>query len=375
MLLKGARADKRERGRLRCMIAYVINPGSTSTKLALAHIEGSEHPDMPGRLRVQLERREIAHAGGASQQQRLEEVRALLAQETRGWPAPDAVVGRGGLIGPVQAGTYAVTPALAQFALNSPYGEHDSNLGAILALELAAQHGVPAFVVDPPTVDELLPEARVSGFPGLERGSRFHALNARTVARRAAYEVGKRFVDARVVVAHLGGGVSVTTFDGGRAIDTTGALLDEGPFSAQRVGTLPLRGVLDLAYSAPRAELERRLLQTGGFKGLAGSDDLRELERREQTEPEVRVIVNAFVHQVSKAIGAYSTVGGRPDAVAITGGVARWDAVVRRIEDKVGWIAPVIVIPGELELEALAEGAGRVLLGLEAPLKWEGERG
>ncbi len=356
------------------MIAYVINPGSTSTKLALARIEGSEHPDMPGRLRVELERREISHKSvSASPEARLAELRALIAQETQGWPAPDAVVGRGGLIGPVGAGTYAVTPALARFALASPYGEHAGNLGAALALELAQQHAVPAYIVDPPTVDELLPEARVSGFPGVTRVSRFHALNARAVARRAAYEVGKRVADARVVVAHLGGGVSVTTFDGGRAIDTTSALLDEGPFSAQRAGTLPLRGVLDLAYGAPRAELERRLQQEGGFKGLTGTDDLRELERREKTEPEVRVIVDAFVHQVSKAVGAYSTVGGRPDAVAITGGIARWDDLVRRIEDKVGWIAPLIVVPGELELEALAEGAGRVLLGVEAPLKWDGE--
>lgn len=355
------------------MIAYVINPGSTSTKLALASIEESETPELPGKLRVTLDRFEISHpdSGGAPGAQ-LALVRGLIAEAVRGWPRPDAVVGRGGLIGPLKAGTYIVTPDLARYALSSSEGAHASNLGAALALELASAYGVPAYIVDPPTVDELLPEARVSGFPGVERESRFHALNARAVARRAAHEVGKRFSDARVVVAHLGGGISVTAFHGGRAVDTSGALLDEGPFSPQRAGTLPTRALLDLAQRTERAKLEHLLTQEGGFKGLVGTADLRELERREKTEIEVRVAVQAFVHQVSKAIGAYSAIGGRPDAVAITGGAARWEDLVRRIEANVGWIAPVIVIPGELELEALAEGAGRVLLGLEQPQEWKG---
>lgn len=357
------------------MIAYVINPGSTSTKLALAQVEGSEHADLPGRLRVSLQRHEVSHESVTGDlAERLALVRDLVAEATRDWPRPDAVVGRGGLIGPLRAGTYRVTPELARHALHSPFGVHASNLGAALALELAQGYGVPAFIVDPPTVDELLPEARVSGFPGVERRSQFHALNARAVARRAAHEVGKRFVDARVVVAHLGGGVSVTAFERGRAIDTTGALLDEGPFSPQRAGTLPLRGLLDLAYSGePRADLERRLTQEGGLAGLVGTADLREIERRERNEPGVAVAVNAFVHQVSKSIGAYSAIHGRPDALAITGGAARWDDLVRRIEANVGWIAPLIVIPGELELEALAEGAARVVMGLEEAREWTAE--
>lgn len=353
------------------MIAYVINPGSTSTKLALATIEGSEVAELPGKLRVTLDRHEISHPDATGTlAQRLHRVREEIRAATRDWPAPDAVVGRGGLIGPLRAGTYRVTRELAEFALSSPFGEHASNMGAALALEIASEYAVPAFIVDPPTVDELLPEARVSGFPGVSRQSRFHALNARAVARRAAHEVGKRFVDARVVVAHLGGGVSVTAFAQGRAIDTTGALLDEGPFSPQRAGTLPTRGLLDLAYATPRPELERRLTQEGGLRGLTGTADLLDLERREKTELDVRVAVEAFIHQISKSIGAYSAIRGRPDAIALTGGAARWASLVERVERNVGWIAPVIVLPGELELEALAEGAGRVLLNLEEPLEW-----
>ncbi|MBB6097322.1 butyrate kinase [Deinobacterium chartae] len=353
------------------MIAYVINPGSTSTKLALARISPSPNPDLPGNIQVALERREVFHpdlVGDLHEQ--FARIHAELMQGLEGWPAPDAVAGRGGLIGPASAGTYVVTDELAQFALASPYGQHASNMGAALALEVATRYGVPAFIVDPPTVDELLPEARVSGFPGIERRSRFHALNTRAVGRRAAYEVGKRFSEAVVVVAHLGGGNSVTTFLNGRAVDTTGALLDEGPFSPQRAGTLPTSGLLDLAYRFPRPELERLLTQEGGFRGLLGTADLRELERRERDEATVRAIVEAYIHQVVKAVGAYSVVAGRPDAIALTGGAARWPSLIDRIESRLAWIAPVVTYPGELELEALAEGVGRVLLGHEQARNW-----
>jgi butyrate kinase len=364
--------------RLSGVILYVINPGSTDTKLALARVEAAENAPLPGQpgltqLSLSLERREFSHPDlSGPPEVQLAQVRAALEGAFAGWPAPDAVVARGGLIGPLAAGAYRVTPELAAHSLAAPFGWHASNLGATLALEQATALGVPAYLVDPISVDELLPEARVSGLPGTVRASRFHALNARMVARRAAHEVGKRLAQAGVVVAHLGAGVSVTAFHGGRAIDTSGSYLAEGPFSAQRAGGLPLSGMLDLAYSGvPRAELERRLTQEGGFRGLTGSADLRELERREKQEPAVRLAAEAFVHQVCKSIGAYSAaLPGRPDAIAITGGVARWAGLIDRIERRVSWIAPIIVLPGELETEALAEGAGRVLLGIEPARDW-----
>ncbi|MFC4455769.1 butyrate kinase [Deinococcus sonorensis] len=357
------------------MIAYVINPGSSTTRLALAEISAPEAAALAGQLRLTLTRAEVQHAepldAGTPPDEQLLTVLTSLRDLLREWPAPDAVVARGGLIGQVEAGTYRVTPQLAAHTLASQTGEYTARIGASLALALAADYNVPAFIVDPPSVDELIPEARVSGVPELERTGRFHALNARLVARRAAFEVGRRLEDARVVVAHLGAGVSVTAFDQGRAIDTSGIVLDEGPFSANRAGTLPLRGLLDLAYSIPRPELEQRLKYQSGFRGLTGTADLRELERREQTDPAVRLVADAFAHQVAKALGAYSAaLPGRPHAVAISGGIARWVRLVDRIERRVAWMAPLTVIPGELELEALAEGAGRVLLGLEAPHDW-----
>ncbi|MGY2892563.1 butyrate kinase [Deinococcus sp. UYEF24] len=359
------------------MLAYVINPGSSSTRLALADIQPSETPGLPGQLRLTLQRAELTLPESLAQFTPLspEWVAALvtdLHQATRDWPAPDAVVSRGGAIGEVSAGTYLVTPELAAHALAGQSGEHSGNVGAALALELARKYGVPALIVDPPSLDERLPEARESGLPGWSRRGNFHTLNAGMVAHHAAYEVGKTFQDARVVVAHLGVGISVTAFDKGRAIDTTGISQGEGPFSAARAGSVPLPGLLDLAYSLPRAELEDRLNLRSGFVGLTGSGDLRELERREKTDPAVRLAVGTFVQQVCKALGAYSAaLPARPDALAISGGIARWQSLIDRIERRVAWIAPLTVIPGELELEALAEGAGRVLLGLEEAQTWE----
>ena len=354
------------------MIAYVINPGTTSTKLALAEIERGDDPALPAKLRLKLEKTEIEHPALLAGPLTLGSLRADLAAAAAGWPAPDAVVAHGGLIGQADAGAYRVTSELAEWLLTHPHGEHTSNVGAALALWLAESRGAPAYIVDPPTVDELIPEARVTGIQGTERLSRLHTLNARLVARRAAHEQGLRFQDARVVVAHLGGSVSISAFEGGRIIDTTGARLDEGPFTPTRAGTLPTHVLLGLAYRLPRDKLETLLLGESGFVSLAGTANLRELERREATDKEVKLAADAFAHQVAKNIGAYSAaLSARPHAIAITGGVARWGSVTERIERRVGWIAPVSVLPGELELEALAEGVGRVLLGLEDAHDWQ----
>ncbi len=353
------------------MIAYVINPGSTSTKLALAHIERGDNPELPGQLKVRLQRQEIVHQNlpdGSTDYETL--TRELLAA-VHEWPAPDAVVSRGGLLGNASASSYRVTADLAEYLLTHPHGEYTGNAGAALAYALAEHYHVPAYIIDPPSTDEMLPEATLTGLPGVKRRSVFNMLNARIVARRAAYEQGLRFQDARVVVAHLGGVVSITAFEGGRAIDTTGAQLDDGPFSPTRAGTLPLHALLDLAYRTPRPELETLLAKHSGFLALTGTADLRELERREKSEAKVRLAADAFAHQVARYLGAYSTaLSGRPHALALTGGIARWESVVTRIERRVSWIAPLTVIPGELELEALAEGAGRILLGLEQSEDW-----
>lgn len=348
------------------MIAYVINPGSSSVKLACASILPSENAALPGQLRVTLTRAEVPLPGPPGEQD-LTPLTAALLDATASWPLPDAVVARGGWLGRVAAGTYRVTPELAHYASQ----EGRDGLGAVLALRVGELRGVPAFVVDPQSVNELLPEARETGVRGVTREARFHALNARAVARRAAHEVGKRLQDARVVVAHLGATTSVTAFDGGRAIDTTGTGPEGGPLGALQAGPLPTSALLRLAEGRSQAELLRLLGAESGFLALTGSANLKELETREATDPAVQAAAAAFVHQACKAVGEQcGALPGRPDALALTGGVVRWEALVDRIERRLSWIAPVIIVPGELELEALAEGAGRVLLGLEHPRDW-----
>ena len=355
------------------MIAHVINPGSSSVKLACATIEPSLNPAFPAQLQVELERAELileTHPDAAA----LDSLAAQIVEATAHWPAPDAVVGRGGQIGRVPAGTYRLTPELAQRALERGAGEQPANLGGPLALRVAAARGVVGFIVDPQSLDELLPEAHMTGVAGLRREAQFHTLNARVVARRAAHEIGKTFREARVVVAHLGATTSVTAFDHGRAIDTTGTGPDGGPLGAQQSGPLPTRAVLQLAQTHGETELLHLLARESGFKSLTGTANLIDLEAREAEDTVVQAATAAFVHQACKAIGEQTAaLPGRPDAIAITGGIAKWDALVDRIERRLAWIAPIIVVAGELELEALAEGAGRVMFGLEGVKEWTPE--
>ncbi|ALW89372.1 MULTISPECIES: butyrate kinase [Deinococcus] len=351
------------------MIAHVINPGTSGVKLACAQIEPSENPALPGQLRLSLTRAELSLDAPPTAGDLPDLTRQVLAL-TADWPAPDAVVGRGGFIGRVTTGTYRVTEELAAFALACDAGQDPPNLGGPLALAVAKARGVPAFIVDPQSADELLPEARPTGLRGVNRRAEFHALNARAVARRAAYEVGKRFQDARVVVAHLGATTSVTAFEAGRAIDTTGSGANGGPMGARQSGPVPARDLLRLHAQLGEQTLHH-LAAESGFLALTGSANLRELEGRSLGDPDVSIVAAAFVHQAAKAIGEQTgALSARPDAIVLTGGIARWDELVDRIERRVAWIAPVFVIPGELELEALAEGAGRVLLGQEALREW-----
>lgn len=352
------------------MIAHVINPGSSNVKIACATIEPSLNPALPGQLRVTLERAELP-LEDLPDSEALDALAAQILLLTRDWPAPDAIVGRGGQIGRVPAGTYRLTPELAQRALESSGQEQAANLGGPLALRVAGAWGVPGFIVDPQSVDELLPEAHMTGVTGLRREAQFHALNARLVARRAAHEIGKTLRESRIVVAHLGATTSVTAFDHNRAIDTTGTGPDGGPLGAQQSGPLPTRTVLKLAQAHPQADLLHMLTRESGFKSLTGSANLIDLEAREAEDTTVQAATAAFVHQACKAIGEQTgALPGRPDAIALTGGIAKWDSLVDRIERRLAWIAPVIVVPGEMELEALAEGVGRVMFGLEGLREW-----
>jgi butyrate kinase len=253
--------------------------------------------------------------------------------------------------------------------------EHASSLGALLAFKVAAQVGVPAYVVDPVSVDEFDDLARVSGLPEIERKSLSHALNLKAVARRAASELGKPSSALHLVVVHLGGGISVTVHRRGRMVDVNQALDGTGPFAPERAGGLPVGDVVRMCFGVPPyqglnltyEQMFRKLAGRGGLVAHLGTNSALEVERRiADGDDDARLIYEAMAYQIAKELGAMATVlNGDVDAVVITGGVAHSQMLLDWIRPRVAWIAPVLVYPGEDEMLALAQGVLRVLRGEE----------
>lgn len=280
----------------------------------------------------------------------------------------DAVVGRGGLLKPIEGGSYIVSEAMLQELRAAERGEHASNLGAILAKEIADQLAIPAYIVDPVVVDELADIARLSGLPGYDRVSIFHALNQKAVARRICKEWGTRYDEVNLIIAHLGGGISVGVHHKGRVVDVNDALHGEGPFTPERAGGLPTKHVMSLCKSgASIDEINRRIVGNGGLVAYLGTNDGREVVRRiEAGDKEAKLVYEAMAYQIAKEIASGSAVlSGIVDSIVLTGGLAYDTLLVKLITDRVQFIADVKVIPGEDEMIALTEGALRVLRGEE----------
>ena len=279
-----------------------------------------------------------------------------------------AVAGRGGLLGPLRSGTYRVNQAMLDDLKEARRGEHASNLGAVLARAMAARAGVEAYIVDPVSVEEWPERARLSGLALIERQCLSHALNTKAVAKRYAREVGRSYQQLRLIVAHLGSGISISAHQGGRMIDVADGV-NEGPFSAERPGKLPAIELMHLCFSGryTHREMETLLWRGSGFYSYLGTKDLAEVERRiDSGDARASLVFDAMAYQIAKEIGAMATVLlGRVDALLITGGMAHSARLVAAVQAAVGWIAPVVVYPGEHELQALAEGVLRVLYGEE----------
>ncbi|RKO67855.1 MULTISPECIES: butyrate kinase [Desulfofundulus] len=352
----------------------VINPGSTSTKIAFfigedkRWIENIAHPAdelavfprVVDQLDYRLEalRRELQKKG-----LRVEELTAIAA--------------RGGLLKPIPGGVYAVDRAMLEELREERYGRHASNLGALLAYELGSPHNVPSYIVDPICVDELEPVARISGLPQIQRRSVFHALNQKRQARRAAAELGKKYEEVNLIVAHLGGGITVGAHRRGRVVDVSNGVDGEGPLTPERSGSLPAAEVVQLAFSDryTREELLRLINGRGGFVAYLGTNNAREVEERAAAgDTEADLLFAALCYQVAREIGACAAVlSGQVDAVVLTGGLAYSRRAVEEIRKRVEFIAPVLVYPGEDEMAALAEGVLRVLRGEEAPRSYQEE--
>lgn len=344
----------------------VINPGSTSTKLAVFQ---DLRQTAEKTLRHQAQ--DLAGYARVADQHpfRLKLIREWLDEVGVAPPQLSAVVGRGGVLKPIMGGTYRVNHRMLEDLTSAPYGEHASNLGGRLAWEIAAPEGRPAFIVDPVVVDEMGPLARLSGLPEIPRRSVFHALNQKAVARRAAREMGRRYDQVNLVVAHLGGGISVGAHQQGHVVDVNNGLDGEGPMSPERAGTLPSVGLVHLCYSWRYSlhEISARLVGKGGMVAHLGTNNALEAERRAAAGDErARLVMEAIAYQVAKEIGrAVAVLRGRVDAILITGGLARSGGLVDSIRGRVEFLAPVRAYPGEDEMAALAEGALRVLTGEE----------
>jgi butyrate kinase len=350
-----------------------INPGSTSTKFGLYTRQGAawvrtvRHGDEELRLfggRPMVARLEY----------RLEMITRALEQEDFSADRLAGVAGRGGLLPPVLCGTYLVDDAMVEELHLARRGEHASNLGALLALKFARDAGVNAYIVDPVTADEWQDCARLSGSPLIERSPIGHVLNTRAVARRYAKEAGRQYETMRLIVAHMGSGITVSAHREGRQIDSN--TIEEGPFGPDRTGGLPVRALLKLCFSGRFAqkEIDHKVFGDGGLFAYLGTRDLEEVERRmEGGDALAMSVFDAMVYQIAKEAGAMAAVlEGKVDAVLLTGGMAYSKRVVERLRGYLEWIAPMRVYPGEDELQALAEGVFRVLDGEEkARHLWE----
>lgn len=346
--------------------SLIINPGSTSTKIGVFE---DETQILDKTLRHSTE--EIAQFATIFAQKdfRKQIILDALKEENIDPKSFQVIVGRGGLLKPIPGGTYAVNDALLADLKNPPQGEHASNLGGILAREIGDELGVPSYIVDPVVVDEMEPVARISGVPEISRVSIFHALNQKAMARRYAKEVGKKYTDLNLIVVHMGGGVSVGAHEKGRVVDVFNALDGDGAFSPERAGGLPSGALIKMCYESgfTEAEMRKKIVGNGGFNAYLGTNDARDVEKRvNEGDKEATLIRDAFVYQMSKNIGAMAAVlSGKVDAIIMTGGIAYDKAITQMISDRVSFIAPVKLYPGEDELLALAQGALRVMNGEE----------
>lgn len=346
--------------------SLIINPGSTSTKIGVFEDETLLFEET---LRHSTE--EISKYATIFDQKdfRKNIIIDLLKSKEFDIKSLGMVVGRGGMLKPIPGGTYACTDALVKDLEIGVSGQHASNLGGILAREIADEIGVPSFIVDPVVVDELMPIARYSGVPELPRVSIFHALNQKAVAKRYAKETGKKYEDLNLIVVHMGGGVSVGPHKNGKVIDIFNALDGDGAFSPERSGAVPVGALVKMCFSGEytQAEVYKKLVGNGGFNAYVGTNDMRDVEKMvNEGNEKAAEVRDAFILQMSKNIGAMATVlEGKVDQIIVTGGIAYDKYVVAKLKERCEWIAPFTVYPGEDELLALVQGGLRVLNGEE----------
>lgn len=343
-----------------------INPGSTSTKIALY-----DNEEILINETIRHDRSTLDSMGSIIGQKefRTAAVRQKLDEYGADVAGIDAIAGRGGLLRPIDSGVYIINDLMLNDLNSATASVHASALGAIIAGDISKKTGKPAFVVDPIVVDEMDRYAKLSGMPGIERTSVFHALNQKAIARRCAADIGKEYNNSRFVVAHLGGGITVGAHRYGRVIDVNDALAGEGPFTPERTGGIPAIPLIKMCFSGEYTEEEMitRITKNGGMQGYLGTNDLETAQRMINCGDEfTTLVVDSMAYQVCKEIGAMIAVlEGRADGVILTGGLAYSTRFTGSIKNRIDPIAPVYVYPGEDEMYSLMSGVLRVLKGEE----------
>lgn len=344
---------------------FVINPGSTSTKIAI--YDGNEQVFVKN-IKHSTEQLSVYKTIADQYEFREQAIRAELKAENIDLRSVAIVIGRGGLTKPLESGVYRINELMIQHLKMGYSGQHASNLGGLIADRLAKSIGLQeAYIADPVVVDEMSDVARISGHPLFERKSVFHALNQKAIARTYAKDHHQKYEDLNLIVAHMGGGVSVGAHCKGRVIDVNQALDGEGPFSPERSGSLPMNQFLDACFSGKysKEDMHQILVGKGGYVAYFGVNDAYAVEKAALAgDPKAELLEEAFAYQVAKQIGENAAVlKGKVDAIILTGGVARGKPVDERIKHYVDWIAPVAVYPGEDEMLALALNANMILSG------------
>ncbi|NLW40030.1 MAG: butyrate kinase [Tissierellia bacterium] len=351
----------------------VINPGSTSTKVALYDQEFEVKSN-----KLEHSQDELAKYNSVLDQYeyRLNLINNWLKKENIQTSSLKAVVGRGGLLRPIPGGTYLVTDKMLEDLRLGIGGEHAANLGGILARGIADKENINSYIVDPVSVDEFEEVARISGLNLIERKSLIHALNIKAVSHRRAEELNKDLDELNLIVAHLGGGISVAPLEKGRMIDVNNAS-EMGPFSPERTGSLPVGDLIRMCYSGKYSyeDMKKKIKGKGGLMSYLGTIDAREVEKRIEAGDEyAKLVYDAMIYQIGKEIGAAATVlKGEVDDIILTGGLAYSNYIVEKVKEMVSFIGPIVVYPGEDEMGALNKGVLRVIKGEEKAKIYEDE--
>jgi butyrate kinase len=341
-----------------------INPGSTSTKISIYEDEKKLFEET-----INHDEKDLNKFENIQSQFDLRKNALLNFLDKNNFKLSDldAIVSRGGVLPPLKSGAYRINSIMVDYLINTPRDHHASNLGAVIAYNLSENLNIPSYIYDPISVDELEDVARISGLPEIERESRMHALNMRASAIKASKELNKKYEDSRFVVAHLGGGTTLSVHKKGKIVDILSD--DEGPFSPERSGGVPGRNLVDLCFSGKytKDKIKKNMRSKSGLEGYLKTKDLRKVEELiEKGDKKAKLIFEAMVYQIAKGIGQLATVlDGDLDAVVITGGMAFSKKLEKMLKKKISFLGEVIMLPGEEEMEALTLGGLRVLKGEE----------